>query len=311
MDGRDFGRYFKEHFDKVLLDAPCSWEWTMRKDEVRWSMSIIEDLSKLQEKLILSAIESLKVWGTLVYSTCTMTPEEDEMILDFAKSQLGDAIEIVPWELNWLKYSHWITEWANMPLDKECANGQKIWPHINDTEWFFIAKIIKRKATDLFDSLIYYPAKNEEILLKGKELKILYAQIRKRFNIDKEIFESMFLVKKWSSIELRSKESKPFASLPFIQNMWIPFWNISNSFEFDFFSAQIFWKYAQINIVDLDEDQADAFKSGKDIKLKKEQCVNCSEWQVIVTFDKFVLGSSLLQKQFKLKNQVPRESIKI
>ena len=313
LDGRDFWRYFKESFDSILLDAPCSGEWTMRKDEVRWSMSVIEDLAKLQKRLIASAIEALKVWGTLVYSTCTMTPEEDEAVLHYAKEEFGDAIEIVPWELYWLESTPWMTEWQWTQYHDECKNSQKIWPHINDTEGFFIAKIIKNSPTQAFESLTYYEKKNEEIVLKWKELKASFGQINKRFWIDKELFLDTLIIKKWVDIEIRSKKSKAFSSLPMIQNMGIPFWEIqSNIFSFSFFSAQLFWKHASQNILELqDQEQAELFRTGKDIELKKEQFTHCSLGQVIIKYDGIILWASLLQKSGKLKNQVPRETIKI
>ncbi len=313
LDWRDFGRYFKESFDAILLDAPCSGEGTMRKDEVRWSMSIIEELAELQKKMILSAIEALKVWGTLVYSTCTMTPEEDECILDYIKTELGDEIEIVPWQLDWLISTPGMTEWQWQTLHPECANSQKIWPHKNDTEWFFIAKVVKKSSTSIFKTKIYYEKKNEEIILKGKELKILYSQIKKRFGIDSSVFSDYLLVKKWQYIEIRTKQSKGFSSFPMIQNMWIPFGEIIDSvFTLSFFSAQVFGKHASLNSLDLiDVDQSEQYRTGKDINIKKEQLSNCSVWQVIVTYDNIVLGTSLLQKSGVLKNQVPRETIKI
>ena len=313
LDWRDFGRYFKETFDAILLDAPCSGEWTMRKDEVRWSLEIIQDLAKLQKKLIISAIEALRVWGTLVYSTCTMTPEEDEAVLHFAKEILWDAIEIVSWTLPWLESTSWLLDWQWENYDHEVKNSQKIWPHVNDTEWFFIAKIIKKSATNSYESLPYYQAKKDEVILKWKELKALYSQITKRFWIDKSHFEDSYIVKKWIELEIRTKQSKQFSSYAMIQNMWIPFWTIiDNIFSFSFYAAQVFWKYASLNYIEIqDKEQAEHFRTWKDLQLTQEQIKDSSPWQVIVTYDDIILWSSLLKKSLVLKNQVPRETIKI
>jgi 16S rRNA C967 or C1407 C5-methylase (RsmB/RsmF family) len=144
LDWRDFWNYFFETFDKILLDAPCSAEWAMRKDKLDWSLDIIDKLSTLQMKMILSALLSLKVWWELVYSTCTMTPEEDELIVDFVLSNFWESIEIVDWEIEWLKTTPWITSWEWQELHPDCSKSKKIWPHHNDTEWFFIAKFIKK-----------------------------------------------------------------------------------------------------------------------------------------------------------------------
>jgi 16S rRNA (cytosine1407-C5)-methyltransferase len=53
--------YFRHRFDKILLDAPCSGEGTMRKNEIKWSLSIINELSTLQKRLIVSSLQALKV----------------------------------------------------------------------------------------------------------------------------------------------------------------------------------------------------------------------------------------------------------
>ena len=313
LDWRDFGRYFKETFDAILLDAPCSGEWTMRKDEIRWSLEVIHDLAKLQKKLIISAIEALKIWGTLVYSTCTMTPEEDEAVLSYAKTELGEAIEIVPWTLPWLESTSWVIDWQWENYDTEVMNSQKIWPHVNDTEWFFIAKIIKKSSTNSYESLPYYQAKNNEVLLKWKELKALYSQILKRFGIDKLHFENTYIIKKWTELEIRTKQSKQFSNYAMIQNMWIPFWTIiDNVFSFSFYAAQVFWKYAVKNYIELvNKADAENFRIWKDLPLTQEHTTDSSPGQIIVTYDNIILWSSLLKKSLILKNQVPRETIKI
>ncbi len=312
LDWRDFWRYFTETFDKILLDAPCSWEWTMRKDEVKWSLSIIKELSSLQKRLINSALQALKIGGTLVYSTCTMTPEEDEIILDHVKKQFWENIIIEKWQLPELQSTEWITEWLWESLDPECQNGQKIWPHINDTEWFFIAKIKKVWPTNTDTQKEYFQRKNEEKIVKGKELKILLSQIKKRFWIEPFYFSDYLIIKKWDIYQIRTKQSNAFSSFPNIQNIWIPFWeDNNNTFNLDFYSSQTFWQYATKNrIVFQDKKQAESFIKWEDIILSNNEIWESTQWQIIVYYDNLALWSSLLQKWWKLKNQVPREHIK-
>lgn len=84
--GERYGRYYQEYFDRVLVDAPCSSEARFdRHDEksIRyWSRHKIRALSRLQKKLLLSAINCVKKGGSIVYSTCTFAPEENEMLLN-------------------------------------------------------------------------------------------------------------------------------------------------------------------------------------------------------------------------------------
>lgn len=312
LDWRDFWNYYYEHFDKVLLDAPCSAEWSMRKDKFNWSMDIIDKLSSLQMKMILSALLSLKIWWELVYSTCTMTPEEDELIVDFVLSNLWDFVEIVDWNIKWLKTSNWITEWNWDELHPDCNKSKKIWPHQNDTEWFFIAKFKKIAKINTDYNKEYFPKKSQEKILKSKDLKILFSQIKKRFNIDKKVFENLSIIKKENSLTIRTKESNSFSNLPNIHNVWIPFWEeIDNNFLLNFYSAQSFWKYADKNIIKLNKQNTDIFINWIDIILSDNEINNSELWQVIVSFENIFLWTSLLQKNWKLKNQVPRENIKM
>src|SRR4030042_921087 len=72
---------FPANFDAILLDAPCSSEGMIRKNPAilsRWSESEIMSRAGLQKRLLLKAWELLSPGGTLVYSTCTFAPEENE-----------------------------------------------------------------------------------------------------------------------------------------------------------------------------------------------------------------------------------------
>ena len=117
------GQYWKnipEIFDRILLDAPCSGEWTLYKwtDAVRhWHLKNIKDISKLQTKLLDSALRSLKVDGEMIYSTCALNLLENEWVIEAMQAKYGNALEIL--------------------------FQKKFWPHIDGTGGFFITKIRK------------------------------------------------------------------------------------------------------------------------------------------------------------------------
>ncbi len=312
LDWRDFWRYFSEVFDKILLDAPCSWEWTMRKDDINWSLTTIEELSRLQKRLIISAFQALKVGGEMVYSTCTMAPEEDEEIIDFAKKEFGEKIEVLECNLPWLKSVPWICEWQWKILDKDCVKWHKIWPHINDTEGFFIVKFRKLSSIDT-EKKQYFTKKKEEKVLKSKELKILIWKLEKRFLFEKDLFDNYLIIKTWKEYFIRSKESNYFSDFPNIISSGIPFWEeVNNDFLLSFYFAQTFWKFAKKNFVELESvEKAEKYRIGESFVLEKKELNNSEDWQVIVFWDWLCLWTSLLQKWTKLKNQVPRTNIKI
>ncbi len=77
----NLARYYKNYFDKILVDAPCSGEGMFKKEEsaVReWSLKNVLSCAARQAKILESAHEMLAGGGRMVYSTCTFSPEEDE-----------------------------------------------------------------------------------------------------------------------------------------------------------------------------------------------------------------------------------------
>jgi 16S rRNA (cytosine967-C5)-methyltransferase len=91
-------------FDRVLVDVPCSGLGTLRRNpEIKWRIrpADIDDFSSLQKKLIDQAARCLKRGGILVYSTCTITPEENETVIRdflsrFADFHLENPPDLVP-----------------------------------------------------------------------------------------------------------------------------------------------------------------------------------------------------------------------
>jgi tRNA (cytosine49-C5)-methyltransferase len=127
----------KGTFDKILLDAPCSGTGTIRKSPNTikiWNPNMYRKLSNLQKKLILHAYSLLNKNGTLVYSTCSISPEEDEEVIEFLLEKTDAKLEKI--NLN-LKSSPCITQ------NKEVKKCLRIWPQDNNTDGFFIAKIRK------------------------------------------------------------------------------------------------------------------------------------------------------------------------
>ena len=76
---------FRGVFDRVLLDAPCSGLGTLRRNpEIRWRLAPadIEKCSQIQRRLLRSAADCVRPGGSLVYSVCAVTPEENEIVIE-------------------------------------------------------------------------------------------------------------------------------------------------------------------------------------------------------------------------------------
>lgn len=139
----------KVEFDKILVDAPCSGEGTLRSNPETfniWNINMIKQLSALQKKLLFSAIELLKENGELVYSTCTHAPEENEEVIDSALKKFPE-LELETIFLP-VKTRPGIAEWNNKKYNKQMLKCARIYPQDNNSEGFFIAKLKWRKNYD-------------------------------------------------------------------------------------------------------------------------------------------------------------------
>ena len=137
---------FPETFDKVLVDAPCSWEWMQYKSDKKVRQrdeKKSKKLSDLQIQLRISWLKALKVWGELVYSTCTTNVLENEYVISEVLKEYWDKIELLPVPLD--EKSDWICNWRwNEILSPENAKKvARLWPHVHWTGGFFISKFKK------------------------------------------------------------------------------------------------------------------------------------------------------------------------
>lgn len=138
-----------ECFDRILIDAPCSGEgalqWNSPKSFTYWSTAQIKRLQKQQKQALRAAWQLLKPGGQLVYSTCTMAPEENEAVIDWLLRKNDDAI-IVPIELDIPERVQSVTEWQGKEFSAAVAGCVRIKPS-SRMEAFFVAKI--QKSTEL------------------------------------------------------------------------------------------------------------------------------------------------------------------
>jgi len=94
-DGNLFGLKRAGEFDRVLLDAPCSSERHCLEDDVEmkeWKESRTKQLAQRQYSLLCSAILALKPGGTLVYSTCSISPFENDGVVERALKRKSDLV---------------------------------------------------------------------------------------------------------------------------------------------------------------------------------------------------------------------------
>lgn len=136
FDGRVFGGWLPEQFDAVLIDAPCSGEGTVRKDAdamKNWSKASVIEISDTQKDLIESAFHALKPGGVMVYSTCTLSIEENQQVCLHLKEMFGDDVEFESLSDLFPQADKALTEEGFL----------HIFPQVYDCEGFFVARLRK------------------------------------------------------------------------------------------------------------------------------------------------------------------------
>ena len=134
-------------FDKILVDAPCSGEGTLRKTLKTfnmWNEKVIFNLSKIQKRLAVEALKCLSVGGEMIYSTCTLGPEENEAVVDFLIKNF--EIEILDIEIEGIKLREGVVSWRGEEYDSQVQKCRRLYPQDNNTDGFFLCKI--RKLSD-------------------------------------------------------------------------------------------------------------------------------------------------------------------
>lgn len=145
-DGREVGRQCPERFDGVLLDAPCSSEARFHIHQpssyAYWSERKVSEMQHKQKRLLISALQSVKVGGAVVYSTCSYSPEENEIVINHALKKLGDAVQVLPISLPFENIQQGLTHWQNKTLLPSLNNAMRILP-TDEMEGFFVCCLRK------------------------------------------------------------------------------------------------------------------------------------------------------------------------
>ncbi len=122
-------------FDRILLDVPCSGnfasdpQWFRRR-----TLQDVERNAKVQQEILAEAVECLTPNGEIVYSTCSLEPEEDELNMDWAVKTLNLHIE----EVN-CPGTEGLTAVFGRKLDASLSRCRRIWPR--ETQGFFVCKL--------------------------------------------------------------------------------------------------------------------------------------------------------------------------
>lgn len=137
---------FGPYFDRILVDAPCSGEGMFRKNDEaidEWSLNIVKENAKRQIAILEEADQMLVKGGTLVYSTCTFSPEENEQIIEqFIQKHPEYIVEKRP---NINGFDSGRINWTTSERE-DISRTIRLWPHKLEGEGHFIAVLRKTEG---------------------------------------------------------------------------------------------------------------------------------------------------------------------
>ena len=126
----------RECFDLILVDAPCSGEGLMRKDETarsQWSQGLVRQCATLQQEILSNLWPTLRPGGILIYSTCTFNLAEDEMQVRFLMHEYGAESVEIPCP----------TEWGIGASRLPDLHALRFMPHLTRGEGLFLSMLRK------------------------------------------------------------------------------------------------------------------------------------------------------------------------
>jgi NOL1/NOP2/sun family putative RNA methylase len=129
--------------DKILLDAPCTGEGLVREDPTRKRSRTVNDLkslAKVQRKLLKAGLNSLKTEGLLLYSTCSIAPEENELVVNDVLHELENFAVV---KMSKAYGIQGLSEIYGKSLREDLKLSNRLYPHIHDTIGFYLCLIKK------------------------------------------------------------------------------------------------------------------------------------------------------------------------
>jgi tRNA (cytosine40_48-C5)-methyltransferase len=125
----------KTKFDHILVDAPCSGNFAADRNWFKnRTLKDIERNATVQRQILQAVADCLNPEGEIVYSTCSLEPEEDELNMDWAIKNLNLTIQEID-----CKGENGLTNIFGKQLDPSIAKCRRLWP--NETQGFFVCKL--------------------------------------------------------------------------------------------------------------------------------------------------------------------------
>ncbi len=303
--GQWFMKQMTERFDRVLCDAPCTAQGTARKDSDALLYSSAENagkMARLQKEMLEAAIHAVKVGGRIVYSTCTLTPEENEGVIAHVLNKFSEQIEVLEPELvpnSGLQKSVEDSHRVQAHVGVGPFPAVRLWPQTYDTEGFFSAVIRKKAPTRQPERLPSY--RYQEDPVPRARQKELAARLEEYYGTS-FLFPGETLFQRGTQLILSTEEVLDYA-LP-VQDyaLGMPFGRRLDDgrVRIDHEIATLRGHLATQNVMHITGEILSVLLDGRDVS-----CEPSLRGDILLIFDGKVVGFGLA-KEGKLRNRLPR-----
>ncbi len=314
QDAANIGHALPETFDYVLLDAPCGGEGTVRKD-IRalqnWRLDKVQEIARLQKILILSAYKALKPGGIMVYSTCTLSPEENHQVAEYLLEN-SDA-----------KVMSLVSLFPEAEKASTAEGYLHLMPQLFDSEGFFVARFQKPFNTGESDvkPVARYNSPFKPVTRKIRTMIGDYFSQQFGVDIIPEGFNLMQRDKEIWLFPAKIESLSPFIKInrTGIRVAQVFPGKVRSTYEF----ASCFGHQASKNIVPINQAQAAQYYQGRNIELDDSELANTElastervtsklmsyKGEVLLQHQNWILDVAQLN-QGKIKNSLPRDLVK-
>lgn len=303
--GQWFGKQLTERFDRVLCDAPCTAQGTVRKDSDALLYSSAENagtMARLQKELLEAAVHAAKVGGRIVYSTCTLTPEENEGVVAFILNKFSDQVEALESGIiskSGLQKSVEDSHRVQAHLSVGPFPALRLWPQTFDTEGFF-ACVLRKTARTREPARLPSVRFQEECVPRARQREIA-SRLEALYGTSL-LLPGDVLFQRGSQLLLSTEDVASY-SLPVLDYaLGMPFGRRleDGRVRIDHDAATLRGPLATRNILDIAEEVLAGLLAGRDAV-----CDPALRGDVLLRSDGAVVGFGLA-KDGKLKNRLPR-----
>jgi len=302
MDGIKLARDVEGACDRVLVDAPCTCEGIMRRTASvldRWSLDSIAKFSRLQKGLIVAGYRALRPGGMMVYSTCTVAPEENEVVVAYLLERFPEA-EVLPAALPGFVMRPGLAVWAGAALPAALVNSRRILPQDNDTEAFFVALV--RKPADGGGQVRSLPVSGPSVPGAVSAVRTV-SSLARRFGIPEPVLADLeaVLAPNQGTVFLATPEVMRFDAVRPMRRGIRLCRVFPHSVKPTTHAMQLLGRYATRNRIEVSRDEAVMLIAGGQVRIESD----CEDGFALINCDGFTVGVGLYHRPV-LKSQIPR-----